>query len=49
MNRRTFLLSAGALAATLPLRAEPDVLRAVVYGHTGRFPLKNRKHPLGSL
>ena len=36
MNRRSFLLSAGAMAASLPLRAEPDVLRACVYGHTGR-------------
>ncbi|HVE39075.1 MAG TPA: Gfo/Idh/MocA family oxidoreductase [Planctomycetota bacterium] len=36
MKRRTFLLSAGALAASLPLPAETEVLRACVYGHTGR-------------
>jgi len=36
MKRREFLLSAGALAAALPLRSTPDVLKACVYGHTGR-------------
>jgi len=38
MNRRTFLRSAGALAAALPLpfRARAAPLRACVYGHTGR-------------
>jgi predicted dehydrogenase len=36
MNRRTFLVAGGAMAAGLPLRAEPVVLRACVYGHTGR-------------
>jgi predicted dehydrogenase len=32
MNRRTFLMASGVMA----LRAQPDVLRACVYGHTGR-------------
>ena len=37
MNRRTFLMAGGALAAAaLPLQAKADVLRACVYGHTGR-------------
>lgn len=36
MNRRTFLMAGGAMAAALPLRAQPEPLRAVVYGHTGR-------------
>lgn len=36
MNRRTFLLGAGALAASLPLQARSAPLRACVYGHTGR-------------
>src|SRR5436190_20827546 len=36
MNRRTFLLTAGAMAASVPLHARPDPLRACVYGHTGR-------------
>jgi predicted dehydrogenase len=36
MNRRTFLAAAGAMAASLPLRAHTDTLRACVYGHSGR-------------
>ena len=36
MNRRTFLMATGAMAASLPLHARPQVLRACVYGHTGR-------------
>jgi len=36
MNRRTFLMASGAMAASLPLRAQPESLRACVYGHTGR-------------
>lgn len=36
MNRRTFLMATGAMAASLPLRAETNALRACVYGHTGR-------------
>jgi predicted dehydrogenase len=36
MNRRTFLMTTGAMAASLPLRAQPESLRACVYGHTGR-------------
>ncbi|MBI3857322.1 MAG: Gfo/Idh/MocA family oxidoreductase [Planctomycetes bacterium] len=36
MNRRTFLMAAGAMAASLPLHARTDLLRACVYGHTSR-------------
>jgi predicted dehydrogenase len=36
MNRRTFLMAAGAMAASLPLRAQTDPFLACVYGHTGR-------------
>jgi predicted dehydrogenase len=36
LGRRDFLISAGSLAAALPLPADSDVLRACVYGHTGR-------------
>jgi predicted dehydrogenase len=36
LGRRDFLVAAGALAAALPLRAESEVLRACIYGHTGR-------------
>jgi predicted dehydrogenase len=35
MNRRDFLMAAGAMAAALPLRAQPDPLRACIYGRTG--------------
>jgi predicted dehydrogenase len=36
MNRRTFLMATGAMAAAMPLRAHTAPLRACVYGHTGR-------------
>lgn len=36
MNRREFLLAAGAMGAALPLHARADALKACVYGHTGR-------------
>jgi predicted dehydrogenase len=36
MNRRAFLVGAGAMAAALPLHARSAPLRACVYGHTGR-------------
>lgn len=36
MNRRDFLLAAGAMTAALPLQARADGLKACVYGHTGR-------------
>ena len=37
MNRRTFLAAAGAMAASLPLRAQAAApYRACVFGHTGR-------------
>jgi len=36
MNRRTFLMASGAMAAALPLHAQPNFFRACVYGHTGR-------------
>lgn len=35
MNRRAFLMTAGAMAASWPLRAQTEPLRACVYGHTG--------------
>lgn len=37
MNRRTFLMATGAMAASaIPLPAQTAPLRACVYGHTGR-------------